>query len=150
MPRKKKRPLYVMDPSEPPERYRSDRHTLVDVTMLPVETPDENKTAIQAWLHGMAEGTIPASQERRKTLELSARLDGLIVTKSTSVEVKAKMDKQTIEDILSLTPSRHTLTYTSEEKLAQATRRLSPPTPEEREYEPLRKNPSDLGSVTQQ
>jgi hypothetical protein len=114
-----------------PETYDPERHYLVDVTQLERDTPDKNRRAIQAWLQGMVEGTIHESQERRKSLELSARLDGLLISRSMKIEARGTLKPETLDAILNFASNRHTLVFSSAETLAEARRSsLSPPSAE--------------------
>jgi hypothetical protein len=95
-------------------------YELIDVRHLPRNTPEQNRRAIQAWLQGMAEGTIERDEEVRKTLELSAKMDGLLIQRSMRVNVDASLSSETLDALLSFAPSRHTLIETSAEKLEAA------------------------------
>ena len=95
-------------------------YKVVDVRTLPRETPEQNKKAVQAWLQGMADGTIEADDEKRKNLELSAKLDGLLVNKSVSMKLNSDVTKDTLDELLDFGSSRHTLKQASPEKFEKA------------------------------
>jgi hypothetical protein len=78
----------------------------VDVRAMPRGTPQEHAEAIEAWLQGMSEGTIPPDMERRRTLELEAKAHGLLLNRSTQVKVEAKLDGATLEDLLQVGRTR--------------------------------------------
>jgi len=136
-----RRRVYIEE--EQPDWFDSSIHELVYVHQLPRETPEENRQAIKAWLQGMVDGTIKASGERRKALELSARLDGLLVNKSMKIDVRGELGERTIEELLSFGRQRSTLVVTTPEQLEEARRvSVSPPGVKDGK---VRKNKNDMG-----
>lgn len=114
------RRLYVAN-STKAERQEliNKRYIPVDVTCLPRTTDDEHRLALEGWLQGMVEGSIPNDPERRKTIELELRERGLLVNRTMKLEARIS-DQETIEKLLQFGESRYTLNRASRTKLVAA------------------------------
>ena len=102
----------------------------VDVLGMPRATEEQHQEAIEAWLQGMAEGSIPLDEERRKTLMDEAKVRGLLVTKSIRT-VKHTAD-ESIEAMLNFSGSRHMKNGASPERIAAAVKAATTPGKEEK------------------
>jgi hypothetical protein len=83
------------------------------------ESTLEHQEAVLAWLQGASEGTIILDPERRKALELEARVYGLLVSRSVTLDMK-KMGDETIEKLLDFGPSSRLLKDTTTQRLLTA------------------------------
>lgn len=95
-------------------------YEVVDVIQLPRTNDQEHQRAIEGWLQGMSEGTIPMDRERRLSLELEARARGQLVQRSMKVDVSLKVGAKTMEDLLKSRDSRFTLNRADEKKIVNA------------------------------
>ena len=87
-------------PASEGRRVGAKGYYLIDVRVLPRRTEDEHRTAIEGWLQGMAEGTIPYSEERLEVLDREIKVHGLVINKSQRLTLGVSADKQTVEDLL--------------------------------------------------
>lgn len=95
-------------------------YMIVDVRLMPNESADNKKEVIQACLLGIIDGTIVADDEKRKYLELLAKTEGLLVSKSISGKFNLTYDSETLHELLNFGDSRHTLRPASEKEMDQA------------------------------
>lgn len=73
-------------------------YSLIDVRTM--EPQDDPQAYIDAWLQGMAEGTIEKSPERRRNLELMAKTNGLLIRRELKIEAKANLEGRNLEMVL--------------------------------------------------
>lgn len=110
LPNESSRTLYVRGLERDEEALlRTKGYNPVDVLSLPRNTDSDNRHAIMCWITGMAEGSICMDAERRKTLELEARAYGMLINRSMRLEAKGQLEPETIEELLNLGRSTHTL-----------------------------------------
>lgn len=102
------------------EELEQKGYEVLDVRALPRTNTQEIQYAIAAWLQGMVEGTIAPDEERRKTLELEARLHGLLVQQTSRTETSISLDSQTIDKLLDFGPSKHTMHSVSMKQIEHA------------------------------
>lgn len=95
-------------------------YRVIDVCSLPRTNDSEHQYAIEAWLQGMSEGSIPMDKERRLSLELEARARGLLVHRTMKVDVSIKANQKTIEELLKPRSARLTLNRASVDKINHA------------------------------
>ena len=103
----------------------SKGYIVVDVRGLPRSNPAEHQEAILSWLQGLTEGSIRQDEERRKQLELEARVHGLMVNRSINANVHANLHGASINELLGLGPSRSTLKSGVTGKHIEAAKRAS-------------------------
>ena len=98
----KNRAVYVaMDVVGKPRRYLRDRwYKVVDVRNLPRRTPDEHRAAIEGWLQGMVEGTIPYCKETIDAMDREIKVHGLVVSKSQSMRLEGTVEQQSVDELL--------------------------------------------------
>jgi len=82
------------------EELRLRGYDICDVRTLPRADTADHAAAIEAWLQGMVEGTIPPDAEKRRTLELESKVHGLLINRSVRLEAKAKLDGNDLEKVL--------------------------------------------------
>lgn len=95
-------------------------YVVVDVIQLARTNDQEHQRAIEGWLQGMSEGTIPMDRERRLSLELEARARGQLVQRSMKVDVSLKVGAKTMEELMKSRDSRFTLNRADEKKIVNA------------------------------
>ena len=96
------------------------RYNVVDVLSLPRSNNNEHQYAVEGWLQGMSEGSIPRDKEKRLSLELEARARGLLVHRSMKIDVQVKAGPKTLEDLLASRDTRFTLNRASPESIDRA------------------------------
>lgn len=102
---------------------RAKGYDVVDVLQLPRTNDGEHHYAIEAWLQGMSEGSIPMDREKRLSLELEARARGLLVNRSMKVDVAVKVSEKSLEELLSgPRAGRFTLNGASARQIERAAR----------------------------
>lgn len=113
--------LYTLSlPEGVAEGLAEKGYETIDVRSLPRESHKEHMVAIEAWLRGMNEGTIPSDEERRKGLELEAKIHGMLVNRSVKVEAKTEIDQETLEVLLDFGPNKHVLQNTTIQRIEHA------------------------------
>jgi hypothetical protein len=96
-------------------------YQLTDVRTLTRESPSDHAVAIEAWLQGMSEGTIEPSAERRRNIELEAKVHGLLINRSLRIDAKTRMDGATLDKVLlTLAPDKVTISKVSPERMKRA------------------------------
>lgn len=96
-------------------------YRVVDVRTMERGSPGQSADAIEAWLQGMAEGTIEPDLTKLKALELEAKVHGLLVNRTLRIDAKAKLDGENLEALLeSLAPSKQTLMNVSSQRIEKA------------------------------
>ena len=98
----------------------SKRYNVVDVLALSRSNNNEHQYAIEGWLQGMSEGSIPMDKERRLALELEARARGLLVHRSMKIDVQVKANPRSLEELLANRDSRFTLNNATPEAIDRA------------------------------
>lgn len=122
LPAGQQRTLYVAGlPSWALSGFKEKGYTLSDVRTLSVEK--EPQTYIDAWLQGMAEGTIEKNPERRRTLELMAKTNGLLIRRELKIEATAELTGKNLEKVLERFTTRKTLKPVSAKELRVAEKR---------------------------
>jgi hypothetical protein len=98
------RKLYISSclPQDIVKHLGTQGYILIDVRTLPRDTSSQIRYAITAALQGMSEGTILATDERRKTLELEAAIHGFKITKSVSVKATTDLEGKSVEELLQI------------------------------------------------
>jgi len=120
--RGQKKTLYVDSlPEEMTEQLREKGYQVTDVKTLPRQDIGEHALAIEAWLQGMSEGTIEPSAERRRNIELEAKVHGLLINRSLRIDAKARIDGDNLEMILnSMSSNAVTISKVTPERLKRA------------------------------
>ena len=124
LPKGQQRTVFVAGlPSSVASVFQEKGYLPVDVRTLPRNNPGDNDLAIRAWLQGMEEGTIQPSSEKRRTLELDAKANGLLIQRSLRIEAKVKAEGASLEAILErLAAPGRTLMPVSARQLKEAER----------------------------
>jgi hypothetical protein len=98
--------------------FREKGYQLVDVRTMDPETNPQ--AYIDGWLQGMAEGTIEKNSERRRTLELMAKTNGLLIRREIRLDAKAEITGRSLELILDRFGSKKTLKPVTAKQLKTA------------------------------
>ncbi len=108
LPAAHQRTLYVAGlPSWALSALKEKGYTLTDVRTMQIE--NDPQAYIDGWLQGMAEGTIERNPERRRTLELMAKTNGLLIRRELKLEAKADLTGRNLEMVLERFGTKKTL-----------------------------------------
>ena len=105
------RTVYV-DITTPPEtvaRLTESGYHVIDLLAMTRDTPDEHRACIRARAQAIAEGTITATDDQRRALELEARSWGMLAARSESTQVRVLATADELGALLGWGSSRHTL-----------------------------------------
>jgi hypothetical protein len=100
--------------------FNEKGYEIVDIRTMPTDTTEDKKAIIQGYTIGVIDGTIRADDYRRKTIELLAKTEGLLINKSISGKLSISLEGKTIKELLSFGDNRHTLKRTTKEEIEKA------------------------------
>lgn len=97
-------------------------YDVVNLKTMARDEPIDFRTYILAYSQAMLDGTVEVDDDKRKILELEAKMNGLLVQKTMNLNFNAKSDAD-IKDLLnSIGQSRYLIKNTTVEKVEQAKR----------------------------
>jgi len=110
LPGKRRRTIYVSGLDEECRSNLDGRgYTAVELMTLPRDCEQDHVDYVRAKMQAIEEGTIDATDEDRKCLELEARAYGFLDSKKRNVQVSVSADSATIDKLLEWDSGRHTL-----------------------------------------
>lgn len=119
LPAAHRRMLYVAGlPSWALSAVKEKGYLLTDVRTMSKE--EDPQAYIDAWLQGMAEGTIEKNSEKRRTLELMAKTNGLLIRRELKITANAELAGRNLEMVLERFGTRKTLKPVSAKQLREA------------------------------
>jgi hypothetical protein len=77
-------------------------YDVIDVRTMSKNSDAEKRDYLVGTLEGMSSGTIGYSDDRRKALELEAKILGLMVSKSMKLDIKANIAEKNIDELLDM------------------------------------------------
>lgn len=102
------------------EILKTRGYDVVNLRSLPRESPTEYREWILGYTQAMLDGTIKLNDNARRTLELEAKICGLLINKNMNVNVNATANMDVKDLLNSIGGSRYLIKNTSLEKQKQA------------------------------
>ena len=102
------------------ETLKTRGYDVINLRTLPRDEPHEYREWILGYTQAMLDGTIKLNDNARRTLELEAKICGLLINKNMNVSIQANANMDVRDLLNSIGGSRYLIKNTSLENQKQA------------------------------